>query len=53
MPVDGVLLKVIRNDEDSWDVFEVLDVSFADLVVPERYSLNSIKFRKLSRIFNI
>lgn len=53
MPLDGILLKIIRNDEHVWDTIEILDVSFTDLVTPEKCSLNTVKFRKSNIIINV
>jgi len=48
MPLEGFLVKVIRKGEYSWKTIEVLEVSFADLVVPEKCSSMKVaKFRKL------
>lgn len=48
MPLEGFLVKAIRTGEYSWKTIQVLEVSFADLVVPEKCSsMNVSKFRKL------
>jgi len=47
MPLEGFLVKVIRKGEYLWQTIEVLEVSFADLVVPEKCSSMKVsKFRK-------
>lgn len=48
MPLEGFLVKVIRKGEYSWKTIEVLEVSFADLVVPEKCSMKVAKFRKFN-----
>jgi len=48
MPLEGNLVKVIRKDEYSWKTFPVMEVAFAELVVPEKCSdMKVAKFRKL------
>lgn len=47
MPLDGFLVQVTRRDEHTWKIIEVLEVTFTNLVIPERCSFNTIKFRKL------
>lgn len=46
MPLDGCLLKVTRQNEHSWKTDDIIDVSFSNLVVPEKCSFNTVKFRK-------
>ncbi|CAH1736527.1 unnamed protein product [Aphis gossypii] len=36
MPLEGFLVKIIRTDEYTWKTLDVLEVSFTDLVVPEK-----------------
>uniref|UniRef100_A0A2S2P9Q9 Protein-L-isoaspartate O-methyltransferase domain-containing protein 1 n=1 Tax=Schizaphis graminum TaxID=13262 RepID=A0A2S2P9Q9_SCHGA len=36
MPLEGFLVKIIRTGEYSWKTIDVLEVSFTDLVVPEK-----------------
>lgn len=45
--LNGSLIKVERKSENSWNLFEELQVSFKDLILPERCNLNKVKFRKL------
>jgi len=41
-------VKVIRKSEYLWKTIEVLEVSFTDLVVPDKCSIMKVtKFRKL------
>lgn len=47
MPLDGILLKITRKDENLWQTIEILEVSFTDLVIPEKCNFNTVKFRKL------
>lgn len=51
MPLDGFLVQVTRRDEHTWKTIEVLEVSFTNLVIPERCSFNTIQFRKLHFVF--
>lgn len=46
MPLEGFLVKITRKDEHTWNTVEVLEVTFADLVVPETCSFNTVTFRK-------
>jgi len=48
MPLEGFLVKIIRTDEYTWKKLDVLEVSFTDLVVPEKCDvIKVLKFRKL------
>lgn len=47
MPLDGYLLKITRKDPHTWQTDEVLEVSFSNLVIPEKCSFKTVKFRKL------
>jgi len=48
MPLEGFLVKIIRIGEYSWKTIDVLEVSFTDLVVPEKCDILKVaKFRKL------
>jgi len=48
MPLEGFLVKVIRKSEYLWKTIEVLEVSFTDLVVPDKCDIMKVaKFRKL------
>lgn len=49
MPLDGYLLKITRKDTYTWQTDEVLEVSFSNLVIPEKCSFKAVKFRKLLR----
>lgn len=49
MPLDGNLLKVTRLSDCSYDTDDILDVVFTNLVVPDRCTFNTVKFR----MFNI
>lgn len=41
-------MKVVRKSEFLWKTIEVLEVSFTDLVVPDKCNvMNVAKFRKL------
>lgn len=51
MPLDGFLVQVTRRDEHTWKTIEVLEVSFTNLVIPERCSFNTIQFRKLHIVY--
>ncbi|XP_022164021.1 protein-L-isoaspartate O-methyltransferase domain-containing protein 2-like [Myzus persicae] len=42
MPLEGFLVKVIRKSEYSWKTIEVLEVSFTDLVVPDKCSVMKV-----------
>lgn len=53
MPLDGYLLKITRKDTHTWQTDEVLEVSFSNLVVPEKCSFKTVKFRKFGNILNI
>uniref|UniRef100_A0A2H8U1W3 Protein-L-isoaspartate O-methyltransferase domain-containing protein 2 n=1 Tax=Melanaphis sacchari TaxID=742174 RepID=A0A2H8U1W3_9HEMI len=45
MPLEGFLVKIIRTGEYSWKTIDVLEVSFTDLVVPEKCNvMNVAKF---------
>ncbi|XP_050435906.1 uncharacterized protein LOC126842794 [Adelges cooleyi] len=44
MPLEGFLLKITRKDEHSWQSVKVLEVSFTDLVIPEKTSFKTIEF---------
>lgn len=46
MPLDGYLLKITRKDEHTWQTVEVLEVSFTELVIPEKCSFDTLEFRK-------
>jgi len=48
MPLEGFLVKVTRKSEHVYKTTEILEVSFAELVVPEKCDARKIlKFRKL------
>jgi len=48
MPLEGFLVKITRTDEYTWKTLDVLEVSFTDLVVPEKCDkIKVTKFRKL------
>lgn len=41
-------MKIIRKSEYSWKTIEILEVSFTDLVVPDKCNIMKVaKFRKL------
>lgn len=46
MPLEGLLLKIIRKSEHCYDTIEVLEVTFTNLIVPDNSSFNTVKFRK-------
>lgn len=48
MPLDGSLLKVTRQDEYSWNTVKVLEVTFSNLIIPEKCSFKTVTFRKLN-----
>lgn len=52
MPLDGNLMKIRRTGEHTWHSFEALEVLFTNLVVPEKCSFNTIKFRKYYILLN-
>lgn len=52
MPLDGFLVKVTRKSEHTFQTVEALEVSFTNLIVPEKCSFNTVQFRKYYILLN-
>lgn len=46
MPLEGSLMKITRKTEHIWESELIYEVVFTDLVVPEKCSVNRVKFRE-------
>ncbi|XP_050533473.1 protein-L-isoaspartate O-methyltransferase domain-containing protein 1-like [Daktulosphaira vitifoliae] len=50
MPLEGYLMKITRIEEHSWESSRILEVSFTDLIVPEKCSFHTTEFPSVEPI---